>query len=340
MAWLHCVLVAVLLPATVSPFAAPEESEIRSLIDSSQYARAEKLLLDSLRSQPDWESGHLLLGQLYLRTARFRDALSEAKAAAALHESYTASMLAARASLELKELNDSIDWLNKAAALKPDEAEIYKLLGLVYALGGVKTQSVTALNHAVRLAPANWEYHYLAGRALYDLERFDDAARELSRAIELNGASVRAWTALGQVQERTRESASAGDSYLKAVALCGEQKRECAWPLVQLGRLAEAGSITAGAEEYFRRAVEARPEWAAPHYHLGKALASRSLFVEARKELESAVALDATKAEYFYQLGQVCRQAGDAANARRYLDRFQELQAVQKSAVPMELQQP
>jgi len=340
MPWLCLFLCAILLPAAASPSSLPAETEIRGLINSSQYARAEKLLLDALKKQPDWESGHLLLSQVYYQTARFDAARREAASATALHQSFDACMLAARANFELKQLNESIEWLNKASALKPDEAEIYKLLGLVYALGGVKAESAAALLQAVRLAPANWEYHYLAGRALYDLENFPDSRRALTRALELNASSVRAWTALGQLQERTREPAAAAASYLKAADLCGNRNRECAWPLLQLGRLAEDGSITGDAEAYFRRSVAARPDWAKPRFHLGKALAARDQFREARKELESAIGLDATRPEYFYQLGQVCRQTGDAAGARRYLDRFRELQAEQKSTVPMELQQP
>ena len=54
-------------------------------------------------------------------------------------------------------------------------------------------------------------------------------------AIELNGVSVRAWTALGQLQERTQDLAGAEQSYRKAVALCGDQTRECGWPLLELG---------------------------------------------------------------------------------------------------------
>ncbi len=315
------------------------ESRIRSLIDSGQIARAEQRLATELRRHPDWEQGHLLLAQVFHQTGRLPEARREALTANRIRKSYDACVVLAKVALDSKELNESIDWLSQASAARPEEPEVYKLLGMVYALGGVKQESAAAFFQAIRRAPRNWEYHYLAGRALYDLERFAEAKREFAVAIELNAASVRAWTALGQLQERTQDLADAERSYRTAVMLCGDRKRECGWPLLELGRVTETRS-EAEAQQYFAKAVAARPDWAKPHYYLGKALAAREEFEAARKELESAVRLDGSRPEYFYQLGQVCRQLGDKETAKHYLMRFREVQAEQEKSSPMQLEQP
>jgi tetratricopeptide (TPR) repeat protein len=330
---LYCFLVAAEGPAAT-------ESEIRNLFLSGQYDRAEQLLRSGLKQRPGWEVGRLLLGQLYYQTGRFADARREALAAAGMRQSYDAYILLAKTALDLKRLNESIDWLDKARLHKPAEPEIYKLLGMVYSLAGVKKESAAAFHQAVLLEPSNWEYHYFEGRALYDLDQFAGARRALALALQLNPSSVRAWTALGQLQERTRDLVAAEDSYRKAVVACGGRGRECSWPLLELGRVVEGGPDANHSEAYFRRAIDARPDWAKPHYYLGKALAARDQPREARKEFESAVALDGSKPEYFYQLAQVCGTLGDTATAKRYLARFREIQAEQKSTPPMELEQP
>jgi tetratricopeptide (TPR) repeat protein len=332
----------LLLCCSLAVAKAPDatEGDVRSLLAANQYDRAERLLLDSLKQRPDWETGRLLLGQLYYQTGRLADARREALAASGIRQSYDANILLAKIAFDLRLLNESIEWLNKAKSNKPAEPEIYKLLGLVYALGGVKKQSAAAFHQAVRLAPSNWEYHYFEGRALYDLEQFPEARRELAVALRLNPSSVRPWTALGQVQERTQDPAGAEESYRKAVSLCGGHSRECAWPLLELGRAVEGRTGVDNSEAYFRQALAARPDWAKPHYYLGKFLVAQEHVQEARKEFEAAVSLDGTKPEYFYQLAQVCRELGDQANAKRYFARFQQIQAEQKNRPPMELEQP
>ena len=100
----------------------------------------------------------------------------------------------------------------KAAQRYPDYAEIYKLLGLDYALGGALREAETAFRKAVQLAPESWEHYYFLGRTVFELGRVDEALPVLQRAVKLNDASVKAWTALGQVQERVATDAAAEDS--------------------------------------------------------------------------------------------------------------------------------
>src|SRR4051794_6064239 len=80
-----------------------------------------------------------------------------------------ALLKAARTSMRANQLNDSIASLEHAARLQPEHPEIYNVLGSVYTLGGSMREAEKAFARAVQLAPANGDYRYSHGRALFEL---------------------------------------------------------------------------------------------------------------------------------------------------------------------------
>lgn len=317
-------LCAMFLAAIALSQDVPVPQRIREMLNARNYSGAERAIAEELRRLPEWSTGHLLIAQIYARTGRYELAERSASAAIRQRESLDGLMLLAVATMRLGRLNDSISWLEQAARRHPDHAEIYKILGLDYALGGVLRESEKAFAKAVALQPGDWEGHYYQGRTLFELRRFREAHDALQRAVDLNRASVKGWTALGQTQERLGKVEAAETSYKQALSAC-ENGRECAWPLLQLGFLYRTRNAPEQALALFRRAVEARPDWARPHFHLGKELAEIGDLRAARKELEEAVKLDESRSEYHYQLGLVYRWLGEAEKASAQLARFRAL---------------
>ncbi len=325
---------ALLLCWSVAPAAAqlspstPVPPRLLTLLEARDFLTAEQEVKQKLRAAPDWHIGHLLLAQIHLQTARYELAERSAETAVRIRESLDGFLLAALATMHLGRLNDSIVWLEKAAQRDPQQPEIYRILGLDYTLGEWLPQAEQAFRKAAELGPGNWEYHYLHGRALFELRRPEEALAGFGRAVKLNDSSVKAWTALGQAQERLGEAGQAEASYRRAIAACGSG-RDCAWPLLQLGFLR---GIQGGPEEalpHFRRAVQARPDWARPHFHLGKTLAALEQFAAARAELEMAVELDGSRPEYHYQLAQVYRRLGEPGKATAQFASFRRLRGAQ-----------
>jgi tetratricopeptide (TPR) repeat protein len=183
---------------------------------------------------------------------RYDLAEGSALSAVRLRESLDGFMLLAVATMHSGKLNESIGWLEKEAHRQADYPEIYKLLGLDYALGGMLRECEKAFRRSAELQPGNWELHYLQGRALYELGQLRESERTLRQAIKLNPSSAKSWTALGQVQEKLYGPGAAGESYQKTVGLCGAQTSECAWPLLQLGFLTERQKGPQAAESYLR----------------------------------------------------------------------------------------
>jgi tetratricopeptide (TPR) repeat protein len=324
---------AFLLSATAQTLSPVVPREIQTLLAEKNYQDAEQAIRAELDRRPGWDMGHFLLAQIYNATGRYELAERAGLAAFRVHESLDALLALAVADMNLRKLNESIAWLDKAAKLRPDSAEIYRVLGLDYALGGMMLESEKAFQRAVTLAPGNWETHYLDGRALYELEKFPEARRALEGAAGRNPQSVKIWTALGQVEDRLGNAAAAEASYRKALQLCGDGARECAWPLLELGFL--AGRQTRDdAERYFRQAVAARPDWAKPHFYLGKALAAEGDLSGARVELEAAAQLEPDQSQHQYQLAQLYRRMGEVAQSEKRMLRYRQLIANQKKAAP------
>ena len=319
------LLFSILISAAVQAPPVQIPQNIQAFLDARQYAQAEQALQSQLGRVPNWDVGHLLLAQIYNLTARYALAERSGLSAIRLRESLDGFMLLAVVTMHLRKLNESIEWLEKAAQQRRDYPEIYKLLGLDYALGGMLRESEKAFQRAVELEPKNWESHYLQGRALYELEELQNSQKALRRAMELNPTSEKPWTALGQVQEKLHEAVAAEMSYQKALELCGAQTSECSWPLLQLGLLTDRQKGAQEAEQYFRKAVAARPDWAKPHFYLGKALIALGDINGARAEMETAVRLDEGKSQYHYQLAQVYRRMRETEKAKQHMARYQVL---------------
>ncbi len=321
---------ALLLCWSIAPAAAqlssanPVLPRLQALVEARDFPAAERELKRELLRAPDWHAGHLLLARIYLQTARYELAERSAQAAIRTRESLDGFLLLALATLHLGRLNDSIGWLERAARLRPDHPEIYRILGLDYALGGSLPLAEQAFRRAAELGPGNWQHHYFHGRTLFELRRHQEALVRLEQAVKLNGSSAKAWTALGQAQERLGDTAQAEAGYRRAILVCGAG-RECAWPLLQLGFLRGVQGGPREALPHFLKAVEARPDWARPHFHLGKTLAALDDFAAARTELERAVELDGSRPEYHYQLAQVYRRLNEPAKAAAQFARFRKL---------------
>jgi tetratricopeptide (TPR) repeat protein len=306
---------------------------LRQMLEARDFLGVEREIREKLAREAGWDGGHLLLAQIYLQEGRNEEAEGSAAAALKIRESLDAFLLLARATMRLNRLNDSIGWLEKAARRQPDYPETYKLLGLDYALGGLLPAAEQAFGRAVELGPGDWESQYYHGRTLFERGRIKEARERLRRAVGLNPTSAKAWTALGQTEERLGDPEAAESSYRKAVEACGAG-RDCAWPLLQLGFLYGLRNDPEGAAGFYRRAVEARPDWARPHFHLGKALAAAGELAGARRELEEAVKLDEGRSEYHYQLAQVYRRIGEREKAREELARFRKLAKLEQGTQP------
>ena len=83
---------SVLVCATAPTFLAAVPPDIQALLDRHDYAGAEQALYTRLEASPEWETGHLLLAQIYNTTGRYEMAERTGLAALRLRESLDALM--------------------------------------------------------------------------------------------------------------------------------------------------------------------------------------------------------------------------------------------------------
>ena len=326
------VLMMFALAQSPAKIAAPPAScsEIRTRISHNDLEEADKLLKSSSAAGIGCESEYLLLARAYISARQFEKANAASLQAFQLKQSVDAYLLIATASMEMHKLNESIQWLQHASVPYPDDARIYKILGLNYALAGMMVEAAGAFQTAAKLDGKNWEYAYMEGRALTELNKLNHAQAALRRAAELNGLETKIETALGQTYERAHADEKAEQSYRKAVEKCSGDNRECVWPLLDLGILLSRERGFAEAEPWLVRAVHADPQWAKPHFYLAKAYAARNDTAGACEEFEAAARLDHDKSEYHYELAQTYRALGRPTDATRELSLFRQTAALEK----------
>jgi tetratricopeptide (TPR) repeat protein len=128
--------------------------------------------------------------------------------------------------------------------------------------------------------------------------------------------------------------ANAESSYAMALKLCGSGPA-CAWPLMQMGFLHSRTQGEKG-QKYFRQAIEARPDWAKPHFYLGKSLVAAGNLGDAQKEFETAIRLDDSKSDYHYQLARLYLRLGKKPEAEREMSRYQALAKLEHGTAALE----
>ena len=125
--------------------------------------------------------------------------------------------------------------------------------------------AIKAYQQAIKQDPTNDSYHASLGDIYFSVGRYDDAAAEYNQAVRINPSSADDWYALGQAYEQTGNYAGAEQAFNK---IRGQSPEEAAFGLGQT-------------------------------YHL------MGRYDDAVSELQSAIAIDPTQKNSYYELGRV-----------------------------------
>jgi tetratricopeptide (TPR) repeat protein len=156
---------------------------------NGDYLRALTPLEALVTESPDLYSGHRLLGMVYQRLGRFRDAESAYRTAADLRQTSAAP------------------WIN-LGSLYLQEAEANASKGSAV-VRGILNESLGSLNTAVRLNPNAAFAYYLLGVTYYRASFYEEAEGHLKRSIGLASDLLDARLALANVYIRIQEWSNA-----------------------------------------------------------------------------------------------------------------------------------
>ncbi|GAB6054445.1 glycosyltransferase family 41 protein [Magnetospira thiophila] len=183
----------------------------------------------------------------------------------------------------------------------PDQPDTLHLLGVLVHQSGDPAAAVALIGKATRLAPDFAAAHGNLGNALKDMNRLQDAAESLMRAIDLEPLNPafrfnlsRVFRDMGQWQD----AAAAAMDHLKIAP-----EPEAAQALLNLADMLEGGGASDEALKVLQQGLAQRPEEAEFHAALGHLLARRGDQGTAIKHLSLAVRFAPGVARHHNDLG-------------------------------------
>jgi tetratricopeptide (TPR) repeat protein len=203
-------------------------------------------------------------------------------------------------------------WIERAAAVEPDNAHAQASLGRWRAVNGQMAGAVTALEAAIRLDPKAvrprvdlGDIYLASGR---DLERAIKLYRE---AIAIDDSHAGAHYALGVALTRKGDPAGARKEFQRAAALSPGNPL----PALGLAEMFAASGDLKQAEQYAREAVKAQPSLVQARLVLGQVLEAGGRYDEAMQQYREMAAAQPKLAAPYFHIGALLHRRGDLAGA-------------------------
>jgi tetratricopeptide (TPR) repeat protein len=220
--------------------------------------------------------------------------------------------------LELGDIKGAMDKFNGAIAKREGYTPAYERLGALYERERRWDKALAAYRKASALAPKSPLYRYKAGAIHKQLDQYEESAKQLEAAVELqseDGAALSfdrggAYAQLGEVYEVQERYDEALQAYEQAALVAPEDVEHHA----RIGRLCRKLGHMDKALVHVRKMVELEPENPAAYYELGKAYEAREEFDEALSAFLEACRRDPEVADYHYSAGVIYK------HLRRYPD--------------------
>jgi protein O-GlcNAc transferase len=215
---------------------------------------------------------------------------------------------------------DALAFMQKAAALSPNDALVHNNLGNIHNKTGHLVEAEASLRRALEINPAYADAHCNLGSTLQDQGRLIDAEASFCRALEIMPEMAGAHYNLGNTLKKLMRLSDAVASYRRALqikpdhvsALCNLGST-----LYDLGRLNEA-------EQSYRSAIKIDPDNADAHYNLGITLNDLFRLEEAVQESRHALQIRPDLAQAYNSLGCILQKRGQhdeaVANFRRAIE--------------------
>jgi tetratricopeptide (TPR) repeat protein len=214
--------------------------------------------------------------------------------------------------IEKGQFDAAIPLLTRVAAARPNDAQVFKALGVAHAARGEYDAAEPAFAKACGLNPQLPDACYYYGRALYALNRFDASLDALRRAP----AGWRVSLGIAQALEALGRNESEAE-FRKALAACRDADPQpgvaFAQFLIRQGRQTEAVAPLETVLKRFPRSAEA-------HTHLGRLLLDRGDHSAAIDHLRQAVAIDEKSAQAHLLLANAYVQAGRQQDAKPHFE--------------------
>jgi tetratricopeptide (TPR) repeat protein len=213
------------------------------------------------------------------------------------------------------------DACRAALAAQPGSPEALQLMGVAQHLLGEHEQALAWLDRAAAVKPDAADLHVNRGEVLRTLTRWPEAEAALRRALELLPDNVEAWNNLGLVLQARGRHAEARVAYDRALALNPGHLEATN----NLGTLHQELRRPAEAEACYRAVLASRPEHVNALNNLGTLLKEAGRADEAVALYRRVLQIDPSFHRSWNSLGQLAKERGDHDEAMRCYRRSLEL---------------
>ncbi len=167
------------------------------------FPAAERYLQSALRHGGNALPLHKELGQLYIKTDRPKEAITEYEAILADNEQdVEAHANMGLAYLKLDNLSKAITHLHRATELQPNNADRHNILGLAYIQAQRPKNAVESFQKALAVQPGSIVYHYNLGEAYRLLGMQEQSMNEFDNALQEPPNTADEWFNRGKVHFR------------------------------------------------------------------------------------------------------------------------------------------
>lgn len=293
-------------------------------IQIKDYALAIELYKDAIETAPGFAPLYCVMGDIYLSTGYFEDAITEYKMAIWLDSfNIAAYRHLCRAYEEQGDYNQAIDIYNKLIAMAPNMPDLYSNLANIYYIKGefdlaisnyqtaitlnpnkswtsVIAQTmgfvyqenksdpdaaISAYQTAYVLTPEDIDIYVNLGSAFYDKEDYNNALAVYRQALELQPHNAKIHCNLGFLYWGKGDTEEAIKSYELAIKY--NPNYDIAYNNLGVIYLDDLGRVNKSIE-LFKKAVDANPNYALAHFNLARAISIIGDKVEAAKLFQMA----------------------------------------------------
>lgn len=207
--------------------------------------------------------------------------------------------------INMRQIPQAIQLLNRAASMEPTCGEVHGYLGLAYQNTGNTAQAIEEYKRALQLNPQLTFMNMNIGNCYLNLNQPDAAAPYLDQYLRDNPNSPQA----AQIKANIARARNyRGQTDLRAV--------------VDPGMAALNQKRYADAKRSFEQAVAMKPDWAPGHFYLGYTLGSMGQHQQAITEFQTALQLDPTTKNVSLNIGSNYQSLGDKQSAIDWYERF------------------
>ena len=270
-------------------------------------ADAEQIFRQVIRRKPDFASGHVNLGLLYVQMNRPDDAVPELQEALHLAPARTDAADAlvgvyrgqAREAVSSGHLEKALSFLIQARKLAPGNPDVEFDFGMVALRMSLLPDALDGFQRTLKLRANDAGALYGLGRTYMDMARFDNARQQFASYLDLRPADASAHYALGMALAALERSREARSEFDKSTTIAPVQTES----YCQLGRLDLDSGDLSSAESNFRRIIERDPRNSCALTGLGRVHFEKKNFSAAADFLQRAIAADSSLREAHYYLG-------------------------------------